>query len=500
MSRPIANVVVVGRDVAAWLTALGLQRAFGATGVQVQVVDLPSLLSPVDAVVSLPTLVGLHRLLGVGEDEVIAACGGAYALGQRFANWSGGRAPFLHAYDTQPVGLNNVDLIQYWVKARGEGMKLDLDEFSLGAAMARQGRLQRDPDLSEGFSRPAYGYHLDAGSYVRFIRQRAMRAGVLQTIASLSGVRADGDRITAVELADGRTIEADLFVDASGAEGALIGRLPDTPFESWGAWLPADRILAASGPRLDPLPAFSQIAAFRAGWIGLYPLQQRTAIVCSYNSGAISDDELFAVLPVVTGLKLQGEVVAAPFAPGRRARAWAGNCVAIGDGAVSLEPLDAAPMHLIQTGLSLLISLFPVDADRMVEAETYNTAIASHAAGLRDFQIAHYKLNQRRDEPFWDRARAVTPPDELVYKMRLFASRGRVALYDDEAFQASNWASIFVGHGLIPRDYDPLVDMVAPQEQIQQLQRMLRYIATEVTQMPTIASHLAGAPRPEAFN
>ena len=498
MNRPIAKVAVVGRDAAAWLTALGLQRAFGGTGVQVQVVDLPSMLSPVDAIVSLPTLAGLHRLLGIDEDDVIAACGGVYALGQRFANWSGGRAPFLHAYDTQPVGLNNVDLIQYWVKARGEGMKLELDEFSLGAAMARQGRLVLDADLSEGFTRPAHGYHLDAGAYVRFIRQQAVQAGVVQTIAGLSEVRADGDRITAVVLDDGQTIEADLFVDGSGAEAALISRLPDTAFEAWDAWLPADRILAASGPRLDPLPAFSQIAAFRAGWIGLYPLQERTAIVCSYSSGVISDDELFAALPVLTGLKLQGEVVAAPFAPGRRPRAWAGNCVAMGDGAVSLEPLDAAPMHLIHTGLSLLISLFPVDADRMMEADTYNAAFASHATKLRDFQIAHYKLNQRRDEPFWDRARSVAPPDALTYKMRLFASRGRVALYDDEAFQESNWASIFVGHGLIPRDYDPLVDMLSGEEQIQQLQNMLGFIAAEVTEMPTLGSHLAGS-GPGAF-
>ncbi len=498
MSRPIAKVAIVGRDAAAWLTALGLQRAFGGTGVQIQVVDLPSMLSPVDAIVSLPTLAGLHRLLGVDEDEVIAACAGVYALGQRFANWSGGRAPFLHAYDTQPVGLNNVDLIQYWVKARGEGMKLELDEFSLGAAMARQGRLVLDADLSEGFTRPAHGYHLDAGAYVRFIRQQAKRAGVVQTIAAVSNVRVDGDRITAVVLDDGQTIQADVFVDASGAEAALISRLADTAFEAWDAWLPADRILAASGPRLDPLPAFSQIAAFRAGWIGLYPLQERTAIVCSYSSGVISDDELFAALPVLTGLKLQGEVVAAAFAPGRRPRAWAGNCVAIGDGAVSLEPLDAAPMHLIQTGLSLLISLFPVDADRMMEADTYNAALASHATKLRDFQIAHYKLNQRRDEAFWDRVRGAAPPDDLTYKMRLFASRGRVALYDDEAFQESNWASIFVGHGLIPRDYDPLVDMLSAEEQIQQLQNMLRFIAGEVTEMPTLRSHLVGS-RPGAF-
>ncbi|MDB5493873.1 MAG: hypothetical protein JWP86_1210 [Phenylobacterium sp.] len=494
MTRPVAKVAVVGRDAAAWLTALGLQRAFGRTGVQVQVVELPSMLSAVDAYVSLPSLAGLHRIVGIDEDALIAACAGLYVLGQRFANWSGGRAPFLHAYDTQPVGLNNVDLIQYWLKGRAEGLKLDLEEFSLGAAMAKQGRLPLGAEPAEGFSRPAYGYHLDARAYVRLLREQAMRLGVSWVASGLGETHVDGGRIVSLTLSDGATVEADLFIDASGAQGALIEHLPAAAFEPWSQWLPCDRILAASGPRLDPLPAFSQIAAFRAGWIGIHPLQDRTALVCSYDSTRISDEDLVAALPVLTGLTLQDEAVAAPFRVGRRAAAWVGNCVAIGDAAASLELLDAAPLHLVQTGLSLLISLFPVDADDMREASAYNARLAAHAENLRDFQIAHYKLNQRRDDPFWDRTRDVPAPDALAYKMRLFASRGRIALYDDETFQESDWTSIFVGHGLIPQAYDPLVDLTPGDQQIQQLQKMLRFIAAEVTAAPTLQSHLA-APR-----
>ena len=70
--------------------------------------------------------------------------------------------------------------------------------------------------------------------------------------------------------------------------------------------------------------------------------------------------------------------------------------------------------------------------------------------------------NQRRDDRFWNRARDMEVPETLAYKLRLFAARGRVALYDDEAFQASNWTSVLLGHGLIPRDYDPLVDLLEP--------------------------------------
>ncbi|MDB5430033.1 MAG: hypothetical protein JWP35_1149 [Caulobacter sp.] len=500
MSRPVNTVVVVGRDAAAWLTAFGLRYAFGRTGVAVTVVELPSMLSPVDVYPSLPTLGGLHGLLGVDEREAVAACAGVYCLGQRFANWSGGSAPFVHAYDTQPIGLNNVSLLQYWVKARGEGLAIAFDDFSLGATMAKQGRIELDADVSDSFSRPAHGYQFDAVAYVAMIKQRALRAGVTVMAGGVGAVKVEGERITSITLADGRTVEADLFVDASGAEAVLMRHMPGDGFESWSRWLACDRMLTASGQRLDPLPAYAQIAAFQAGWIGLYPLQDRTAIVACYDSGKLSDGEMLNTLPVLTGMRLQGEAVASALAPGYRPRPWIGNCVAIGETAVALEPLDAVSLHIVQTGLSHLISFFPVDADHMLEAGVYNAGLARHAENIRDFQIAHYRLNQRRDEPFWDRAREMSLPPTLDYKMQLFSARGAVALYDDEAFQASNWASIFIGHGLMPRAYDPLVDMLAHDDQVMQLKRMLSFIAQEVKAMPALESQLRPAqPRTNAL-
>jgi tryptophan halogenase len=121
VSRPIRSVAVVGRDIAAWMTALALQCAFGRQGVSVTVVELPSALRAVDAVIALPALEGLHRLLGLDESEVLAACSGVYALGQQFANWSRSRPPFVHAYDSQGAALRQVPFLHYWLKAAPKG-------------------------------------------------------------------------------------------------------------------------------------------------------------------------------------------------------------------------------------------------------------------------------------------------------------------------------------------------------------------------------------------
>lgn len=489
MSRPIRSVAVVGRDVSAWLTALALQRAFGRQGVSVTVVELPSALRAVDAVIALPALEGLHRLLGLDESEVLAACSGVYALGQQFANWSRSRPPFVHAYDSQGAALRQVPFLHYWLKARAEGLNVALEDFSLGAAAAKHGRFIVHNDATDSFSKARNGYHLDAQSYVRLLRHKAMAAGAQRVAGTLDRVARTPAGVASVTLNGGASVAADLFVDASGPDAVLAGRALEVPFESWSSWFPCDRILAASGPRLKPLPAMSRISAFGAGWMGMFPLQDRTPVVAAYDSRRISDEEMARTASVLAGMAL-GDAVVSPFAAGCRAAPWTGNCVAIGEAAACLEPLDAAPLHMIHLGISHLITLFPVDADNLLEAHPYNEAVLSHARNLRDFQIAHYRLNERLDESFWDGARAAEPPPGLAYKLDLFAARGAVALYEDETFQEENWISILIGHGLIPRGHDPQADAMPREEQIQSFQRMLGFIAAEVREMPSIEAQL----------
>jgi len=484
--RPrVEQVLVVGRDAAVWLSALALHKALGRTGVKVRVVEMPSLLTPADVYSAVPSLGALHSLLGLEEAAVLEATRGLPVLGQRFANWSKSKAPFVHGYDTHRVALNDIDFLQFWVKARGEGMKVELDDFSLAVAAAKQGKSA----VSRNGDRPelplSSGYHLDACAYADLLRRTALQAGIEGRGADVLSVQREGDRIVSVTLTDGMTVQADLFIDASGPAAVLASGAPDAPFESWRHWFSADRILVAEAPRLKPLPAFSQIAAFPAGWVGMYPLKDRTALVAVYDSRTMSDQAVLDALPVLTGLPLTGEAAVEDFHPGARPP-WTGNCIAIGPAAVSLEPLDAIQLHLIHTGLSNLIALFPAEAEALPEAEVYNRAMASHLANIRDFLITHYALNQRFDDPVWDRARDMALPEKLQARLRVFAARGRVPLYDDESFQQQNWAQILVGHGLIPASYDPMVDTVPVEEQMGKVRGLLSRIAEEVQLMPVL--------------
>lgn len=491
MENSIKKIAIVGRDADAWITALMLQLTLGRSNnpVVIELIELPSNLHPQDYYTVMPSHQILHRLLGVNENALMKTCAGVACMAQRFSNWSGANAPFVHAYDTHGAPLGNVDFVQYWVSARKKGLAVPLEDFSLGAVAAKQGRLISFGDDMQTFSRAANGYHFNAIPYLQAVGAAALRAGLKHRTGAIKLVAEKQGQIESIQLQDGTLVEADLFIDATGAEAQLISQLDNNHIESWRHWLPCDRIMVASAAKLEPVPAFSQISAFSSGWMGFFPLVNRTAVTAVYSSVQDKSDSVFEKIAHLSGMKI-GDSVESTFTAGARQKPWVGNCIALGSAAVTLDALDATDLHILHVGLSLLREFFPVDKCDMKESTLFNNKMYAYAENVRDFQIAHYHLNKRVGEPLWDAVREMKIPDTLQNKINLFKSCGRIAMREYETFQEENWTSLFIGHGLMPDSYDPLVDRMSEQEQMAQFQKMLHYIAAEIKNMPSLQAHV----------
>jgi len=493
VTKRVEKVVIVGRDAPGWIAAAAIQHALGRTGVSVRVIELPSLLQGPDVYSAVPPLKGLHDQLRLDERLILGACNGVPMVGQRFSNWSGPAAPFIHGYDDQPPPESDLDFTQYWIKGRQQGLRSAFENFSLGAMAAKAGRVPTGAADPQQPLTAGYGYHLDARRYSVLMKEVAVRRGVATKTASIAGVELEGERIRSLSLSDGEQVDADLFIDASGTEATLIGHLPGAEFKSWREWLPCDRMIVASGNRLQPPPAFSQISAFRDGWIGIFPLQDRAAVVGVFDSRLRSDREMVESLPVIARLPIAGDAVVSELRQGIRDSTWVGNCVAVGEAAFSLEPLDGVQLHIAHSCISHLMAFFPVETSAFPEAAVYDRGVRSIAENMRDFQAAHYMLNRRFDDPFWDRCRDVPCPMTLQSRIDLFAARGDVSLYQSEAFAAQDWASLFLGHGLMPETCDPRVDLIPEEDHIAKVHQRLQDILALVGAMPPVDEFLANA-------
>ena len=489
MSERVRSVVVVGRDAPLWLTAAAIQRALGRTDLRVHAVELDSRLTAIDAYVAIPTLGSMHRLLGLDEELVFKLCQAVPMVGQRFSNWTKSAPPYLLAYDDEPAG-GELSFVQYWAKAAIEGLRVGFEDFSLGSACARLNAVPVPGDSPTALS-ASYGYHLDARSYAELVKQFALRLGVELVPAGVRDISVAADTVEGIDLADGTRLTADLYIDASGREALLMGRLASAQFESWGEWLPCDRMLAASGPRLSQLPAFSQISAFSGGWVGQFPLQDRTAIWAVYNSASVADSEVVELAGVIARSPISGDAVVSDLRPGIQRAPWIGNCVAVGEAAIAVDPVDAVDLHVTHGCISHLMTLFPATADEFPEADAYNRAIRCFGFNLRDFQAAHYLLNRRFDEPMWDAVRAAPPLASLKRKIDMFTARATVPLSDEESFHELSWATLLLGCGVQPQGYDPRVDSVAEELHVRAVQQRLRDVASLARQMPGVEAFLA---------
>jgi tryptophan halogenase len=486
VTRAVETVAIVGRDAPLWLAAAAIERSLGAAGVRVQAIELPSWLDPVDCYSTLPSLASMHRLLGIDEAKMLDATKGVPVGAQRFSSWAKGSPPYLVAYDNEVGESGDLPFAQYWLKGHTEGLRAGVEDYSLGCACARLGRVPLAPPGTAGELSASYGYSLDASDYSEALKQMVVKRGVAAISGRIANVKLNGDRITSLEMAGGPHVEADLFIDASGPDRVLMMRMPGARFDSWRERFGCDRLVAASASQFKNLPAFTQISAFRGGWIGIHPLRDRTAVTAVYASEIVLDQSMIAELPVLARLPLAGEAVVSQLQPGALERAWIGNCVAVGEAAIAIEPLDAIQLHLAQGSISHLVALFPATAEQMPEATAYNQAIRAFASNIGDFTQAHYLLNRRFDEPFWDRSREAAATDTLRSKLDLFSARGEVAIRDNETFSEQNWTSLFLGGGIEPDRYDPRIDLLPDEPLIQKVQQRLRAVAEVAKSMPTV--------------
>jgi tryptophan 7-halogenase len=103
---------------------------------------------------------------------------------------------------------------------------------------------------------------------------------------------------------------------------------------------------------------------------------------------------------------------------------------------------------------------------------------------VRDFIILHYKLTTRDDAPLWRQCREMPIPPELAYRMKLFASSGRVMTDERDLFAEANWLSVLLGQGINPARHDPLADLIPLEETRRRLTELKGLIRSTVAAMP----------------
>ena len=192
--------------------------------------------------------------------------------------------------------------------------------------------------------------------------------------------------------------------------------------------------------------------------------------------------------------RLDGRPLADPkilrFTAGKRRRGWVKNCLAVGLSSGFLEPLESTSIHLIQVAIMKLFELFPLREINPVLIDQYNREMDQLYDHVRDFIIAHYKVTDREDTPFWRYCRNMGIPDSLAAKIQLFRERGEVRVLPNDLFQQTSWFAVLYGQGITPRSYHPVADTMADDKLTSTMTRVREAIAHRVETLPSHAAFI----------
>ncbi len=472
----VRSVVVVGGGSAGWLSAcrLAARAVQTASGLSVTLVESSNVPSVGVGEGTWPTMRNTLRKIGIDETTFIRSCDAALKQGARFVGWTDGSADdgYYHPLNP-PAGAGDIDLSPYWLgQASGQAggqsggqaaASVDLDKASFAdwvdyqAALCDAGLAPKTITAPEYAGHANYAYHLDAGKFATLLRDHAVGTlGVEHVIGDVVRAnQADNGDIRDVELADGRRLAADLFVDCSGFAALLIGGVYDVPFVSCRDILFADRALAMQIPYAaedDPIACHTISTAQDAGWIWDIGLWTRRGVGHVYSSAHTSDDEAEAALRRYAGPAAASlPVRKIAFEGGHRARFWQNNCVAIGLSAGFIEPLEASALMLIETSLDALVDRLPQTRSTMdAVARQFNDTFSHHWQRIIEFLKLHYVLTQRRDTAFWrDNVAASSIPDGLQERLELWTHHAPAPQDFAHAREVFSWPSYqYVLHGM----------------------------------------------------
>lgn len=449
----LKSILIVGGGAAGWLTAGVIAARYGKA---VDICLIESSDIPVIGVGegSWPSLRNTLRDMGISETAFFRECDASFKQGVKFIDWQSEQGDFFYHPFTLPVGFMERNAAGYWLhKNAGQPFA---DAVCSQQLLCENYLAPRDTDAPDYQSYVNYGYHLDAGKFIDFLRRHCKeKLGVRHTIGTITQVHQSDKGIEKLDTADQQTLTADLYIDCSGLRSLLLGETLGARFIDKSEQIFIDRALAVQLPYTDetePILPYTVSHAQHAGWIWDIGLYTRRGIGHVYSSRHQSDEEALQVLGNYVGKgfeKLTPRQLHIPC--GHRETFWIKNCVGVGMAAGFIEPLEASALVMVELAAGYIRDQLPGSLDVMpIVARRFNRLQTARWNSIVDFLKLHYVLSRRQSDFWQDNRRADSIPESLQEVLDLWRYQlpyKRDFPHKEEMFPVASYQYVLYGMG-----------------------------------------------------
>jgi len=392
----IRSVGVVGGGTAGYFAAIALKKRFPE--LEVTLVESKSI--PIIGVGEATTTLMppfLHAQLGLDIVELFREVRPTWKLGIKF-DW-GEPGDYFFTY---PFGETNTDEPYFY-----DG---DIRTQSLTSLLMMEGKIPlfrgESGETTSLLPRLKFAYHLNNAPFVAFLAKHAAWIGVTHLDAVIADVVAspDGERIDRLRTGDGRELQFDLYVDASGFRSLLLEKALGVPFTSYASSLLCDTAVVAAVPQTSGISPYTLAQTMDAGWCWKIAVEGEDHRGYVFSSAFLTEEQARAEMRAKNpGL---GEPWTVRFRSGRHESFWKGNTVAVGNAYGFVEPLESTALHMVILEIGYLLGCLEAAGEGPPDTGFANAGVGGHWDYLRWFLAHHYKFNRKLDTPFWRTCRA----------------------------------------------------------------------------------------------
>lgn len=477
----VQKVVIAGGGTAGWLAAAALSQQLKGV-LEITLIESDEIGTIGVGESSIPPMRTFHKLLRIDEQEFMRSCEATFKLGISFEGWLKAEDRYIHSFGLTGKPTWLCEFHHFWLRGLEVGIQSELGDYCLELQAAKAHKFATSPQSDINFA-----YHLDATVYAKFLRKFAEGHGARRIEGKIKEVRQNQETrfVEALVLDSGQVIEGDFFLDCTGFRGLLIEQTLHTGYEDWSHWLPCESAVAVQTESVGAPVPYTRAIAHEAGWRWRIPLQHRVGNGMVYCSRYMSDDAATSkLLRDVEGKTLiQPRVI--KFRPGRRRKAWSHNVVALGLASGFIEPLESTSIHLIMTGLTRLMHLFPFHGVNPSLVDHYNMLTEREIEEIRDFVVLHYKATERADTPFWRFCANMEIPKTLAHRIAMFKENGFVWQAEGELFRVDSWTQVMLGQGIAPKHYHHITKTISREELNQVLSSLKTSVNQAVAKLPS---------------
>lgn len=458
MANPI-KIIILGGGTAGWMAANLFAKRWSSEQVSITLIESPTIGIIGVGEGSTPSLKQFFETLEIAESEWMPRCNATYKLNIRFADWSpaSGVKNYSHPFFSQ---LDTFTQSAFFVNCHTRRLGLDVhttpEDFFINGLLAHQHKLPITPpnfmfDMQ-------YGYHFDSYLLGGFLAEHAQKHGVharQETIVNV--LRHDTGDIAALQTEAGETIRGDFFVDCSGFASVLMQKTLGVKFQSFEDNLFNDSAVVMPTAISQKVPLETRAQALSAGWCWKIPLTNRFGNGYVYSSDFISPEDAEREFRLHLGATdADTECRHLKMRVGQLESHWSHNCLGLGLSQGFIEPLEATALHLVQTAIELFIDHFTHGNFTALHRNSFNKNIHERFARVRDYIVAHYKLNTRNDSDYWRANRDnMNLSESLLHILDVWYRCGDLEQEIDRQqlsshFGAASWHCLLAGYGAFP--------------------------------------------------